>query len=533
MDEFWKNKIDTLKTRIEDKDIGYIYEVGVKDLAFYYRTYFDDNIVKNIVDEIINLLSLTNNSLLQLSLIYLVSEITFIQITETEEYYKEKIRLILTDLISKINKIKTSVDKDYPLEYRLYSTIPRAVSLYLSGNLKTMESTLTELQKSFPENPRVNLLLGLSKSKTSSTIYKVNLIEVIKTSGNTLEKAIAQEFVGDISELLQSISWYEDSENIYSEYGLYRDLIRLYTKKIEKLKADQTKKMQLAIEYIKISNTLLKLNQKETAKKYLFEAFNILLQLNSYIEILDTISKNNLLETFSENMNDFYEIITKTFEKRISIDPYNINIYIEYANWVGKFNKKEKQEIILKNAYQISLEKRLNDKMLVISNLLLGIEPDNTEYISMHIESLIQNNHPKQKIEEFLIEKLTKLQQANKNQEYNLLVQKFSDIIPWDKIKNIQKQKILEQLDRAQTKEEKISILKDCISKYPDDHEIVHLYIINSPKTKTNLIELHKLILNSIDWYRKNLKYLSPQEIETIYNILLENQDFESIKKLL
>ncbi|MCS7243340.1 MAG: hypothetical protein RMJ36_01205 [Candidatus Calescibacterium sp.] len=93
MDEFWKNKLDILKTKIEDKDIGYIYEQGVKDLAFYYRTYFDDNLVKNIVDDIINLLANTNNSLLQLSLIYLISEINFIQITEYEEYYKEKIKI--------------------------------------------------------------------------------------------------------------------------------------------------------------------------------------------------------------------------------------------------------------------------------------------------------------------------------------------------------------------------------------------------------------------------------------------------------
>ncbi|MCS6956069.1 MAG: hypothetical protein NZM44_06930 [Candidatus Calescibacterium sp.] len=533
MDEFWKNKLDILKTKIEDKDVGYIYEQGIKDLAFYYRTYFDDNLLKNIVDDIINLLANTNNSLLQLSLIYLISEINFIQITENEEYYKEKIRLILTELISKINKIKTNVDKDYPQEYRLYSTIPRAVSLYVAGNIKTMESTLIELQKSFPDNPKINLLLALSKMKTSSTIYKVNLIEVIKTSTNTIEKAISQELVGDISELLQSISWYDDSENIYLEAGLYRDLLRLYYKKVEKLKSDPTKKIQLSTEYIKLTNTLLKLGEKEIAKKYLFEAFNILLQLNSYIEILDIINKNNFIEIFPENINDFQEIITKTFEKRITIDPYNINLYIEYSNWLGRFNQKEKQQTILKNAYKICTEKKLNDKMLTIANTLLSLEPYNIEYTSMYIESMLNNNQSNEKIEEILFQKLEEFQKLSKNNEYNFIIQKFSHLIPWEKIKNMEKQKIIEEINNKTNLEEKLTTIKEYLSKYPDDHEITHVYIINKSKTKHEIKELHELILKSIDWYKNNLKHLNPSEIETIYNILLENQDFESVKRLL
>ncbi len=533
MDEFWKEKIDTLKTKIEDKDIGYIYEIGVRDLAYFYRTYFDDNIFKNIVEDLVNLLIQTNSSLLQLALVYLISEINFIQITEYEEYYKSKINTIISEIISKINKIKTTLDKDYPQEYRLYSTITRSVSLYIAGNMKTMESTLIELQKSFPDNPKINLLLALSKTKTSSTIYKVNLIEVIKTSVNTLEKAIAQELVGDISELLQSISWYDDSENIYSELGLYRDLLRLYYKKTEKLKSDQTKKLQLAQEYIKLSNILLKLGDKEGAKKYLFEAFNILLQLNSFIEIIDIINKSDPLNTFPENKDDFLDIIIKTFQKRITIDPFNINLYLEYSNWLEKFNQKSKQEIVLKDAYRIAIEKRLTEKLLIISQNLLNIDPYNIEYISNYIEACSISNKSKEYIENFLLEKVKELQKEGKTEEYNILIQKFSSFISTEKIKNMEKQKLIEKINNTSNINQKLEIIKEYLTKYPDDHEIAHIYIINKAQNNGNDQESYKLIKSAIEWYRNNLSNIPSNELEAIFNILLENQDYETLQQLL
>lgn len=533
MDEFWKTKIDLLKTKIEDKDISYIFDIGIRDLAFFYRTYFDDNVLKNIVDNMITLLIQTNNSLLQLALIYLASEINFIQITETEEFYKEKIRIILTELISKINKVKTNVDKDYPQEYRLFSSIPKAVSLYIAGNYKTMEATLLELQKSFSDNPRINLLLALSKIKTSSTIYRVNLIEVIKISTNNIEKAIAQELVGDISELLQSISWYEDSENIYLEFGLYRDLLRLYSKKIEKLKTDPTKKNQIAQEYLKLSNILLKLNDKNQAKKYLFEGFNILLQLNSFIEIIETIKKNNLIEVFPENKQEILDIIIKTFEKRINIDPYNINLYLEYAKWLSTFKETEKQLTILKTAYKISTERRLNDKLLLISQNLIQIDPINIENISIYIESMIINKVNEQEISDFLLQKLQELQKNGKINDYNYLIQKFSNILPLDSIKNMEKQKIMELINKTTNIQEKIKIIQDYLSKYPDDYEINHLYIILKSSININDEELYSLILKSIDWYKSNIKNLKPNEIEIIYNILIEKRDFDNLQKII
>ena len=533
-EEFWKSKINTLKEAIEDKNIEYIYTTGIRDLALFYRTYFDDNILKNIVENLLALLEQTNNSLIHLSLIYLVSEMVFIEITEIEEFYKEKIKKLLAELTIKINKVKTTINKDYPEESKLYTSIIQSINMYFSGNLKTMESLLSQVQRSFPDNPKINLLLALCKTKNSSTIYKLNLIEVIKMSGNTLEKAIAQEMVGDISELLQSISWYDDSENIYSNLGLYRDLTRLYQKKIEKLKTDHTKKNQLAQEYIKLATTLLKLEEKEFSKKYFTEAFNILLQINSFIEILEIIEKNNLLELFPENKQELQEIIIKTFEKRITIDPYNINLYLEYSNWLTKLQLTEKQEIILKNAYKIAIEKRIYDKLILIAEKIMQIEPSNIEYISLYIESLTYNKQLSEEIYNFISKKLEELQKLGKINEFNILLQKYSKFIPEEKIKNMEREKLMSKLNQSITLEEKLQYLKEYINKYPNEYEIAHLYIVNKiNQSKTNLSELYDLVINNIQWYKENLKNLKTNEMEIIFNILLENQDFENFKELI
>ncbi|MEN3015172.1 MAG: hypothetical protein ABDH21_03830 [bacterium] len=533
MDEFWINRINLLQTKLEDEDIGYLYEVGVRDLALFYRTYFDDEVFKNILENILNLLFQTQNSLIHLAIIHLLSELAFIQITEFEEYYKEKAKSMITEITSKISKVKTSIEKEYPQEYFLYSSIYSAIASFLGGNTKAMENTLLKAQKSYPDNPKVNLLLALAKTKTSSTIYKVSLIEVIKTSPNNLEKAIAQELVGDISELLQSISWYEDCENIYTELGLYRDLLRLYYKKIEKLKTDQTKKIQLAQDYVKISNILLKLGEKQQAKKYLLESFNILLQLNSYIEIIEIIKKNNILEAFPDSINEFEDIIIKTFEKRISIDPYNVNLYLEFANWLGTLSLTSKQETTLVTAYQICIEKRLNDKMIIVAKNLLSINPNNPEYISMYVESLIANQVSEQEIAEYITQKMQELKDQGKQQEYTFLIEKFQTLIPLQKIQTIEKEQLIEKINTITNPNQKINLIREYISKYPDDHEISHKYIITLYTSNQNKAETYKLLLQSLEWYKDNIHKLDPNEIEIIYNILLENQDFENLRRII
>ncbi|MFN3996057.1 MAG: tetratricopeptide repeat protein, partial [bacterium] len=469
---------------IEDKNIEYIFNPGVYDLALFYRTYYNDEVLKTVITNLVDLLEKTNESLLHLSLINLATEIIFIQLTENEEYYKEKLKIVIVELISKISKIKSNVNKDYPQEIKLATAINTSLNFYLAGNFKNMEAVLLETQKNFPENPRVNMLLALSKTKTSSTVYKMSLIEVIKTSGNNLEKAIAQEMVGDISEVLQSISWYEDSENIYLSLGLYRDLVRLYQKKIQKLKTDNTKKLQLAQEYIKLATTLLKLKEKDSAKKYFFEAFNILLQLNSFIEIIEIIEKNNLIELFPESKNELQEIIINTFEKRKSIDPYNINLYLEYANWLKILNLKEKQETKLREAYQIAIEKRLNDKLINIAQNILNIDEQNINYICFYVDTLIYINKNEEAVE-FLSQKLDELQRTDQIQEYQTLIQKYSNIIPMDKIKNIEREKLISKINNIKDIKEKLSYLKEYTSKYPDDYDIVHQYIIFSYNSKS------------------------------------------------
>jgi len=538
MDKFWEEKINAIKKAIENKNLSFIYNEGIRDLAFYYRTYYDNDIVKDIIDNLFTLLVETNNSLLQLSLIYLVSEISFIQILEYEEYYKSKIPLIISEIISKANKVKTTIDKDYPNEYKLYSVLPKAISLYLAGNVKTMESTLTELQKTFPDNTRLNILLALAKTKTSTTIYKVNLIEVIKIAPNNIDKAIAQELVGDISDPLQSISWYEDSENIYSQFGLYRDLVRTYFKKIEKLKNDPSKKLNLAQESIKLSLTLLKLNEKEMAKKYLLEGFNILLQMSSYIEILEIIKNNNLLESFPESKEDFQNIVVKTFEKRIDLDPYNINIYLEYVDWLDKFNLKSQKESILKTAYKISIERRLKDKLMLISKIILEENPDNIENIIIYTDSLIMLDTPKEEITQFLINNIIKLQEKSKTEEYNILLKKFSSFIPSDTLKSIEKEKLLKKINSTNKKTEKINILREYINNYPEDFQIKHLYIVhmfndNKGNLKEIAKDLYNFIYESKEWYKENINSLPESELELVVDILLENQDFKTLEEIL
>ena len=62
MDSFWKEKIDKLNSAIENNDYDYLMSNFVLDLAYYFRTFYDEQIFYNVLEKF-NLLAKNNINL--------------------------------------------------------------------------------------------------------------------------------------------------------------------------------------------------------------------------------------------------------------------------------------------------------------------------------------------------------------------------------------------------------------------------------------------------------------------------------------
>ncbi len=536
MDVFWKEKIDNLNTAIENNNIDYLLSNFVLDLAYYFRTFYDEKVLNSIVEKF-NLIA-KNNVNLQLLILELAVEIFFSILSEEEEYYRNILFDISKKMVALCSPYTSNLRKDFANKFSLLGGIYKAIELidkinregFSEKDYKQIEANIGNLYKIDPDNHKVGFLDALSKLNSSKTIFRKSLIDnVIKiVSGNILEKALAQELIGDISEPLQSISWYDDAENIYKSLGLYRDLVRLSLKKIEKYKNDPSSKIFSAQTGIRASNWLLILNQKDKAKNLLFDSLNKFLQAQAYIELLETLNSFNIIGNFPEEKNRLLEIILETFEKRLQIDPYNINLYIECSNWLEKFNIKDKKIEYLYRAYEIAKSKGIYNKLLDIANILIDMDPLEGDYILKYVEALkLSGIDPSN----FLVEKINELQKYGKNDLIQHLFKVYPNLIPSDKIQQIEKENLLKNIQNFPPKD-KIKLLKDYIIKYPQDNEVKIIYLSNIIDLQGYYDEAYNIlnenfenIINNKDKIESSLKY-------KIYKLLLIKEDFEKILQI-
>ncbi|MCX7870309.1 MAG: hypothetical protein N2485_01870 [bacterium] len=536
MDSFWKEKIDNLNTAIENNDVDYLLANFVLDLAYYFRTFYDEKILHNVLEKF-NLIA-KNNVNLQLLILELAIEVGFCILSEEEEYYREVIRDNVRKIINVSAPYSSNFRKDFANKYNLLGGIYKTIEVidkinregFSEKEYKQIESNISNLYKFDPDNYKVGFLDALSKLNSSKTIFRKSLIDnVIKIiSGNVLEKALAQEMIGDISEPLQSISWYDDAENIYKSLGLYRDLVRLSLKKIEKYKNDPSSKIFSAQTGIRASNWLLILDQKEKAKKLLFDSLNKFLQAQAYIELLETFNSFNIIENFPEEKSKLLEIILETFEKRLQIDPYNINLYIECSNWLEKFNVKDKKIEYLHRAYEMAKSKGIYNKLLDIANMLIDMGPLEGDYILKYVEALKLNGIDPSN---FLIEKINELQKYGKNDLIQYLFKTYSNLIPPDKIQQIEKENLLSSIKNLSLKD-KIKLLKDYIIKYPHDDEVKIIYLNNIIDLQGYYDEAYNILNENFENIIENKNKIDSNLKYKIYKLLLIKEDFDKILQI-
>ncbi|MGC8734680.1 MAG: hypothetical protein ACP5RD_06550 [bacterium] len=534
MDNFWKEKIDDLNTAIESNDVTYLLSNFVLDLAYYFRTFYDENVLNSILERF-NLLA-KNNVSLQLLILELAIEIYFAILTEEEEYYRKLINDTSRKLVALSSPYTSNIKKDFLVKFNLLGGLFKTIEIIDKINkdgfsdYKLLEQNIANLYKLDPDNYKVGFLDSLSKLNSSKTIFRKSLIDnVIKViSGNVLEKALAQEMIGDISEPLQSLSWYDDAENIYKTLGLYRDLIRIGIKKIEKYKNDPSSKIFSAQTGIRTAGYLLILDQKEKAKNILFDSLNKFLQAQAYIELLEVFNSFNIIQNYSEEKDKLLEIISQTFEKRLQIDPYNINLYIEYANWLEKFNVKEKKIEYLYKAYEIAKSKGIYNKLLDIANILLEMDPLNGDYILKYVETLKLN-----KIDpsNFLIEKINELKKYNEIELIQHLFKVYPDVIPSDKIQQIEKENLLNNIKNLSLPD-KIRLLKDYILKYPQDHEVKIIYLNNIIDLPSYYDEAYNIINENFEIFLNNKDKIESDLKYKIYKLFLIKEDFDKILQI-
>jgi hypothetical protein len=533
MDSFWKEKIDNLNSAIENNDYDYLISNFVLDLAYYFRTFYDEQIFNNILEKF-NLLA-KNNITLQLLILELAIEINFSILSEDEEYYRKIIFDTTRKVIALSAPYGTNLKKDFSQKFSLLGGIYKVIEIVDKINrenlgekdYKQVEQNIANLYKIDPDNYKIGFLDALSKLRSSKTIFRKSLIDnVIKIiSGNVLEKALAQELIGDISEPLQSLSWYDDAENIYKSLGLYRDLVRLNLKRIEKCKNDPSSKLFCAQTGIRTSNYLLILNQKERARNLLFDSLSLFLQAQGYLELLEALNSYNIIEDYPEDKERLLKIIIETFEKRLQIDPYNVNLYIECANWLEKFEVKDKKIEYLYKAYEIAKSKNISNKLLDISNILLKIDPLNGDYIVKYIEALKLNGMAPSN---FLIEKINELQKYNKTDLIQYLFKTYPQLIPSDKIQQIEKENLLNSLQKLSLVD-KIKVLKDYILKYPKDEEIKMIYLTNIIDLPSYYDEAYAILNENFDMFVNNKDKVDTNLKYKIYKLFLMKEDFEKI----
>jgi len=533
MDSFWKEKIDKLNTAIENNDYDYLVSNFVLDLAYYFRTFYDEQVFYNILEKF-NLLA-KNNISLQLLILELAIEVNFTILSEDEEYYRKLIIDTTKKVITLSGPYSTNLKKDFQQKFNLLGGIYKVIDIVSKINkenlgekdYKQLEQSIANLYKIDPDNYKIGFLDALSRLRSSKTIFRKSLIDnVIKIiSGNVLEKALAQELIGDISDPLQSLSWYDDAENIYKSLGLYRDLVRLSLKKMEKYKNDPSSKVFSAQTGIRASNYLLLLDQKEKSKNLLFDSLNLFLQAQAYIELLEALNSYNIIENYPEDKEKLLKIIIETFEKRLQIDPYNINLYIECANWLEKFEVKDKKIEYLYKAYEIAKSKNIHNKLLDISNILLKMDPLNGDYIIKYIETLKLNGIDPSN---FLIEKLNELQQYNKTDLIQYLFKTYPELIPPDKIQQIEKENLLNSLQQLNLAD-KIKLLKDYILKYPKDEEVKILYLSNIIDLPSYYEEAYNILNENFDIFISNKDKIDKNLKYKIYKLFLIKEDFEKI----
>lgn len=534
MDSFWKEKIDNLNNAIENNDVNYLLSNFVLDLAYYFRTFYNENVLNNILEKF-NLLA-KNNVSLQLLILELAIEIYFAILSEEEEYYKKIINDTSRKLIALFSPYTANIKKDFSVKFNLLGGIFKTIEILDKINrdgfsdYKILEQNISNLYKLSPDNYKVGFLDALSKLNSSKTIFRKSLVDnVIKvTSGNVLEKALAQEMIGDISEPLQSSIWYDDAENIYKSLGLYRDLVRIGIKKIEKYKNDPSSKIFAAQTGVRTSTYLLIINQKEKAKNILFDSLNKFLQSQAYIELLEVFNSYDIIDNYSEDKDKLLEIVSQTFEKRLQIDPYNINLYIEYANWLEKFNVKEKKIEYLYKAYEIAKSKGIYNKLLDIANILLELDPLNGDYILKYVETLKLN-----KIDpsNFLIEKINELKKYNKTDLIQHLFKVYPDVIPADKIQQIERENLLNSIKNLSLAD-KIRLLKDYILKYPQDNEIKFIYLNNIIDLPSYYDEAYNMINENFEIFVSNKDKIESDLKYKIYKLFLIKEDFDKILKM-